>query len=144
MFKKLLLSKYFNTMKILFRTLVFLIIIGVSSCTEDTDFPIDQDELGKFIGSWSVSDNALKINYEVSIERSATNSSRIILNNFAGSGDAAEGLVAGKSIVISYQEVGQGWYVDGTGTYISESRLEFNYTLDIGGTEENRRAVFTK
>lgn len=131
-------------MKNLFRTLVFLLTIGVSSCAEDTDFPIDQDEIEKFIGSWNVSDNALKINYEVNIERSATNSSRIILNNFAGSGDAAEGLVAGKSIVISYQEVGQGWYVNGTGTYTSESRLDFSYTLDIGGTEENRRAVFTK
>jgi hypothetical protein len=131
-------------MKILFRALVLLIIIGVSSCAEDTEFPIDQDELEKFIGIWSVSDNALKINYEVNIERSATNTSKVILNNFAGSGDAAEGLVAGKSIVISYQEVGQSWYVNGTGTYVSDSRLDFNYTLDIGGNEEERRAVFTK
>jgi hypothetical protein len=131
-------------MKILFRALVLLIIIGVSSCAEDTEFPIDQDELEKFIGIWSVSDNALKINYEVNIERSATNTSKVILNNFAGSGDAAEGLVAGKSIVISYQEVGQSWYVNGTGTYVNDSRLDFNYTLDIGGNEEERRAVFTK
>jgi hypothetical protein len=131
-------------MKYLLKVFVLLLMIGVCSCAEDIEFPIDEDPLDKYVGTWGVSDNALKLNYEVSIVKSSSNSSAIILNNFAGSGDAAVGLVAGKSVVISYQEVGQSWHVNGAGTYISSSQIFFNYTLDIGGSQEDRNAVFIK
>jgi hypothetical protein len=130
-------------MKEIVKIFVLILSISLFGCTEDTDLPTDVDPVEKFLGTWNVSDNALKINYEVNIVKSTSNSSMVILNNFADSGDAAEGLVAGNSIVVSYQEVGQNWYINGNGTYTSASRLDFNYSLDIGGSQENRRAVFS-
>jgi len=130
-------------MKHIIQISVLMIVVAFFGCTKDTGIP-GSDPIDKYLGAWSVSDNALKINYEVTVDRSSSNSSMILLNNFADSGDAAEGLVVGNSVVVSYQQIGQGWFVNGTGTYISDTKVSFNYTLDIGGTEENRMAIFTK
>ncbi len=127
--------------------LVFLagLALFLGSCTEDPLDPIDgADEREKFVGVWNVSDNALKLNYEVIIELSSSNSTLVVLQNFAGSGDVASGLVVGKTLVISGQTIGDNWYVNGTGTWISTDRLNFDYFLEIGGSQENRTAVFLK
>ncbi len=129
------------------KSMIILAILSATlfSCMPDTETPIDEtDARTKFVGTWDVSDNALKINYEVTIKLSNSNSSMVLLNNFAGSGDVAVGLVAGKSIAVSYQEIGDAWYVNGTGAYTNSERLDFGYSLEISGTQENRTAIFLK
>ncbi|MCK9453221.1 MAG: hypothetical protein M0Q90_16110 [Bacteroidales bacterium] len=129
--------------------LLFLVIAlsGLSSCALDDEIDIpggDSDNRTMFLGSWSVSDNALKLNYEVTIDRDNSNSAMVVLRNFAGSGSSASGLVVGKSIVIESQRIGQNWQVNGSGSYKSDKRLDFNYTLQIGGSSEGRQAIFTR
>ena len=131
--------------------LVFMILvtglIGLSSCALDDEIDIpggDSDNRTMFLGSWNVSDNALKLNYEVTIDRDNSNSAMVVLRNFAGSGSSASGLVVGKSIVVESQRIGQNWQVNGSGSYKNDKRLDFNYTLQIGGSSEGRQAIFTR
>lgn len=122
-------------------------LVGLSSCALDDEIDIpggDSDNRTKFLGSWSVSDNALKLNYEVTIDRDNTNSAMVVLRNFAGSGSNASGLVVGNSIVIESQGIGQDWQVNGNGTYKNSNRLDFTYMLQIGGSAEDRQAIFTR
>jgi len=129
--------------KIAFFSLLLMLL--VSACALDEEIlPDGEDARDVYTGTWSVSDNALKINYVVSISKSSSNSSEVLLSNFAGSGDEAVGIVAGKTLSISSQTIGDSWMVDGTGVYKTASRLEFQYNLEIGGDSESRSAVFTK
>jgi len=136
-------------MKLTRLILLFLVtaLIGLSSCALDDEIDIpggDSDNRTMFLGSWSVSDNALKLNYEVTIDRDNSNSAMVVLRNFAGSGSSASGLVVGKSIVVESQRIGQNWQVNGSGSYKNDKRLDFNYTLQIGGSSEGRQAIFTR
>lgn len=129
-----------------FLFLFFAGALALSSCAvDDIEIPGGStDNRLKFLGTWSVSDNALKLNYEVTIDRNSSNSSEVLLHNFAGSGSTAEGLVVGSSIIVEDQVVGQNWLVSGSGSWKNEDRLEFNYAIEIGGSNENRRAIFTR
>lgn len=127
--------------------LLFTASIGLNSCALDDEIEIpggDSDSRTKFLGSWSVSDNSLKLNYEVTIDRDNSNSAMVVLRNFAGSGSSASGLVVGSTIVIESQEIRPDWQVNGNGVYKSDKRLNFNYTLQIGGSADERQAVFTR
>ncbi|MBS4056199.1 MAG: hypothetical protein KGZ82_02650 [Bacteroidales bacterium] len=123
------------------------LMLTVGGCALDDNIDIpggNDDDITKFLGTWSVTDNALKLNYEVTIERSQTNSAMVIMRNFAGSGASAQGLVAGSSIVIDQQVIGQNWFVSGNGSYVTSSRLQFTYSLTIGGENEQRSATYSK
>jgi hypothetical protein len=122
-------------------------LLTFGSCTDDDPFAVDpeQDVAEKFLGTWHVSDNAQKLNYDVVIERNTVNSnSEIILNNFAGVNGSVKGYVTDNSVVISKQQAGEGYMVEGSGSYINNGKLEFTYTLDDGIDSELRKAVFTK
>ncbi len=134
-----------------FPRLILLVLVGtllgLSSCTLDDEIDIpggDSDSRTKFLGSWSVTDNALKLNYEVTIDRDNANSAMVVLRNFAGSGSSASGLVVGSTIVVESQGIGQGWQVNGDGTYKNDERLDFTYMLQIGGSAEERQAIFSR
>lgn len=125
--------------------LSFFMLLGFTACLpDDGSIPDETDPAMAFVGNWSVSDNALKLNYEVQIIKNPQNSTEILLNNFAGSGDRAVGLVTGKTVTLFSQTLGNGWRVSGRGQYKSSSRLEFQYSLSIGGDEEQRAAIFDK
>ena len=134
-----------------FPRLILLVLVGtllgLSSCTLDDEIDIpggDSDSRTKFLGSWSVTDNALKLNYEVTIDRDNANSAMVVLRNFAGSGSSASGLVVGSTIVVESQGIGQGSQVNGGGTYKNDERLDFTYMLQIGGSAEERQAIFSR
>ncbi len=128
--------------------LVFIAVSwSISGCALDETIDIPGgtgDNLQKYLGSWSVTDNGLKLNYEVTIDRNPNNSSMVLMRNFAGSGSAASALIVGNSIIVEGQVIGQNWTVSGNGSYQSETRLTMNYSLEIGGNQEERSAVFTR
>ena len=125
--------------------LLFLVLLSFTACVpDDGNIPDETDPALAFVGNWSVSDNALKLNYEVQITKNPQNSTEILLDNFAGSGDRTVGLVTGKTVTIDNQTLGNGWKVSGSGQYKSSTRLEFQYRLIIGGDEERRTAIFLK
>jgi len=127
--------------------LFFVALIAFGGCALDDEIDIpggDTDAVTKYLGTWSVTDNALKLNYEVTIDRNTMNSSLVILRNFAGSGANADGLVVSNSLIIEGQVIGDGWTVSGTGRYIDENRINFPYSLEIGGNIESRSATFSR
>lgn len=131
----------------LFLLVLVVAMLSLNSCALDEEIDIPgggTDAVSKYLGSWSVTDNAAKLNYEVNIDRNSSNSSMVVLRNFAGSGANADGLVVSNSLIVEDQLIGAGWRVAGTGKYINEDKLSFIYTLEIGGNVENRVATFSR
>jgi len=125
--------------------MVFSIVFSLTSCELDDGVdPDDTDPVSIFLGRWMVSDNELKINYEVTIQRNPSNTSEVLLQNFAGSGSTATALVTGKTLTLISPVIGNNWQISGSGAYKNASRMEFNYRLTIGGSMENRFAMFTR
>ena len=136
-------------MKSVYASLIvlFVVLMSFGGCALDEEIDIpggSSDAILKYLGTWSVTDNAAKLNYEVTIDRSELNSSMVIIRNFAGSGARADGLVVSNSLIVEDQEIGSGWYVSGSGRYVNENLINFNYTLEIGGEIESRVATFRR
>jgi len=131
-----------NCFKFIFAVLLFLI----ASCgVDDIDGNQDNDDkVEKFLGTWNVSDQPARLNYIVAIERSPLYSDRVLLDNFADLGNKAIGLVVDNTIVIDQQDIGNGFTTEGSGNYINENKLEFEFLLDDGIDKELRRATFAK
>lgn len=130
-----------NGFKLLFVAILFLI----SSCGDFglEDDPGSDDHVTKFLGTWSVSDQPARLNYIVVISKSPVNSDQVILNNFGDLGGTAIGLVVNNTIVIDQQDIGSGFKSEGTGDYVSENKLQFEFFLDDGIDKELRKATFT-
>jgi len=129
---------------LLFNTAILLVVfLFFQSCAieDDSDY---SDPREKFIGTWNVSDQPGRINYAVSISKNPAQSTHVLLNNFADMGGSADGLVVGNRIIIDKQPIGNDFLSNGTGTYISENRLEFTFALDDGIDLEDRKAVFSR
>jgi hypothetical protein len=127
---------------VLFYTTILLVVVFLfQSCAieDDSDYSDPRD---KFIGTWNVSDQPGRINYTVNISKNPAQSANVLLNNFADMGGSADGLVVGNRIIIDKQPIGNDFLSNGTGTYISENRLEFAFVLDDGIDLEDRKAVF--
>ncbi len=140
-------KRIFSFQRLLFGFLLLLFTICVSSCSKDEGITSGSNtgDVQKFLGLWHVSDNAARLNYDVTIKRNPVNSQQIYFSNFADLNGQVTGLVVGNSIVIDKQKTGQDTdYVEGTGTYKNNSRLEFTYTLDDNIDTVVRSAVFTK
>lgn len=126
-----------------FLSFIFLLgILLIGSCAITTDE--ETDDLQKYVGVWNVVDQAAKLNYNVTITTNPSNSSEILLDNFANLGTTAIGLVIGNSVVIDNQLLGADYSVSGDGSYINSIKLEFNFDLNDGIDSEARIAVFTK
>lgn len=131
-----------NGFKLLFVALLFLI----ASCGDFgiEDNPSTDDQVAKFLGSWNVSDQPARLNYVVKIERSQINSDQVIMKNFGDLGGSAVGLVVKNNIVIDKQDIGSNFKSEGSGFYVNEKKLEFEFFLDDGIDNELRKATFTK
>ena len=129
---------------LLLQTLLVLAILFIfQSCVVEDDTPFT-DPREKFLGTWNVNDQSGRINYLVNIANDPAQSAQVILYNFADMGASASGLVVGSKIIVDKQDVGNGFLANGTGTYISSSKLEFEFLLDDGIDIEKRVAVFSK
>jgi len=125
---------------------IFLLLIfmtGIIGC-DPVDSGDDNDPREKYLGTWQVSDQPARLNYEVIIEFNPANSTEVLLKNFADFGKPVIGLVVGNSIVIDKQTVTNDFKIEGTGTYIKSSELRFDFNLDDGIDNEARKSVFTR
>ncbi len=119
---------------------VLMLAFGACAPTDDGDLnPAD-----KFIGTWSVSDQGLRLNYQVVISANPLNTAEVLLSNFADLGNTAVGLVVGNTLVLDSQSLGGNYTVSGSGSYVSDTRLTFNYQLDDGIDSESRSATFSR
>ncbi len=123
-------------------TAIVSILIMLQSCAITDNGPTD--DITKYVGTWSVSDQSARLNYSVTITANPSNSSEILLSNFADLGNTATALVVGNSVEIDNQSLGSDYTVQGSGSYISDKKLEFSFTLNDGIDTESRTATFTK
>lgn len=128
--------------KILILALVLSGLFIINSCAVASDD--NSDVIEKFFGTWSVNDQASRLNYTVTIKANPSNSAEVLLTNFADLGTTAVGLVVGSSVVIDTQSLGSEYTVSGSGSYINSNKLEFVFQLNDGIDIESRKATFTK
>lgn len=104
-------------MKKIYLILVSLIVVGLSfqSCSEDDDLLADGDVRDMFIGEWAVSDVCSKQSYRSTISYDPTNTTQVLISNFANLNETAKAIVAGLSIVVDSQDLGNGYTVSGYG-----------------------------
>lgn len=126
-------------------TLLFLTAI-VTSCAVDPDTPSggQQNDVTKFLGTWSVSDQPARLNYYVTIEQDPVYADQVYLQNFADAGGKAIGLVNGDKVILDKQSIGSGYSVSGEGQFISSTSLQFEFVLDDGIDTEPRKASYVK
>ncbi len=132
--------KYLNSLSVV---LLLIFAIGFIGC-DTTNSNNDDDPIEKYLGTWQVSDQPARLNYEVIIDPNPANSTEVLLKNFADLGGTAIGLVVGNSIIIDKQTIASGFQVEGTGSYIGSKELRFDYELDDGIDKENRKTVFSR
>ncbi len=101
------------------------------------------DIVAKYLGTWHVTDNKAKLNYDVTIERDLLYDTKIVMKNFAGLGSQIKGDVVGSAVVIDKQTIND-YTVEGTGSYSSNTLMKFSYLLSDGIDDEMRDATFTK
>lgn len=136
-----------------FRIPFFLLIVVISmvSCTLDEDLDPDTgDPRDKFIGSWSFNETPaarnVKASYSVTITADPGNSSQVLLRNFANTGynDVAYGIVTSGRITVPSQETAEGVIVEGNGDLITQTSMEWEYTIIAGGDMESFTAIANK
>ncbi len=129
-----------QTRKFVFMILTFAIFtIGCTDSNED-----DSNDAKKFIGTWNVSDNSARINYQVEIIQNPSNSYEVLLNNFADLNTYAVGLVAGGNIIIDNQSLGSDYTTSGSGSLENPNKLVISFKLSDGIDIEDRVAVFSR
>ena len=128
--------------KYMLSVVLLLSVLLLGSCAITTED--ESDDIEKYTGTWSVSDQSVRINYSVTITTNPSNSAEILINNFADLGSTAVGLVIGDSVVIDNQSLGSDYSVNGDGQYINNGKLEFSFKLKDGIDNEARVAIFTK
>jgi hypothetical protein len=127
---------------------ILFVILTIIGCTVGGDNNVNPtDPRDKFLGTWKVSETCSRMNYDVNISADPGNSAQVLLDNFANPGtgyDPAVGLITSNTITVASQIIGEGWTVNGTGTYKSDGSISWTYRLVISASEENCTAVYTK
>lgn len=130
--------------------LAFFVSLTLYNCNEnDNNNDDDEDIRTAFLGQWSVNESCSKRIYTVNISLDPTNSSRVLIDNFAdpgaGVGGPAYGFVTINRITLdpSYP-VGDDWTVSGSGILYGKDQMDWTYSLLISGNEQSCSAVYTK
>lgn len=131
--------------------LLIFILTAFVSCTIDDPAEPDTDDIrDKFLGTWRFNETPAARNvdasYTVTISYDESNSSQVILRNFANAGGnfSAYGIVTSSRITIPAQEMAPGFEVEGSGLMTSSTSMNWEYTITAGGDEESFTALATK
>ncbi len=127
--------------------LALTLVLGVIlySCTEDSIVDPGIDYREKFLGTWTVEESCIRLNYEVAIEADSTDDKRVLLYNFAFMGqefNPAYGFVSGGTVNLPQQSIGDGWEIKGSGTLQSDNTIIWTYYIEIGANGSNCQANF--
>lgn len=128
--------------------LLVLFTIGIfPACLPEDEDVTPDDPLEKFLGEWKVNETCSRLNYSVQIEPDPGNSSQVLIYNFGNPGpgyDPAVAIVTTNTITVTQQTIGEGWVVNGVGTYQSTGTISWNYSLVIGPSSYSCSAVFSR
>lgn len=137
-----------------FSLLLFFISLSIviNSCTpEETENPTPTDERDKFVGAWNCSENSSlngKSTFTVDINKSNTEKSQVILENFYNYGfnKTAIATISGNKITIPSQTFSGTNTLSGSGTLSADGKkIEYlNYVVNDGSVADTCKAVLTK
>jgi hypothetical protein len=115
-------------------TITLAIPLVFNSCSKDED----SDPTANFVGSWDVDEEytvpgwgTMTDSYSITITKSSTGSSTILISNFANIDETVTATVSGNTMTITSQSVdwdGDLVTVSGSGT-LSGSTLSFSYNI---------------
>jgi len=133
-------------------SMFFLMLVPLlNSCEPEDDLgPDTGDPRDKFLGTWSFNESPasrdIDASYSVTITYDASNSSQVLLRNFASAGGqySAYGIVTSSRITVPSQEMAPGFIVEGSGTMSSLSAMDWEYTIIAGGDQESFTAFASK
>lgn len=146
-----------SIMKTTFRFFILLTVVTgfiFSGCEPVEEEPTGSDFRDPFIGVWQfVESSSYKStdaqSYVVSISKDPSNSAQVILKNFGNPGTQdveVIGLATSNQIVVSTQNMSNGWIVKGSGKISNPAKttMTWTYSLIIAGSEEFFTATATK
>lgn len=122
---------------------ILILSIGFHSCTQEDDILGDGDARDAFIGEWSVTDACNKQTYRSVISIDENNSSHVRISNFANLGKSAEAIIAGSSIYIESQEIGNGYTVSGNGRINGEIISWTSHSFETDGSFTDCTATYS-
>ena len=105
------------------------------------------------IGQWqfveSFKKSTLNQTYLVNISQDPNNSSQVIIGNLGNPGSlniTVKGIVSSDKIVVSLQNMGNGWIIEGSGitTNVSKTSMTWTYSISAGGNKDDYTATASK
>jgi hypothetical protein len=144
-------------MKKIIRMLFFLGIFSgmlFSACEPVEEGDETSDPRDNFTGVWRITENQTKKDlkaqsYIVTITKNDADSSQVFIENFGNPGTAeisAIGVVTTNQIVVSPQNMSNGWEVEGSGkmSNVALTQMTWTYVITAGGDKEYYTATATR
>ena len=132
-----------------FALIIIFALLITGSCEDDLGL-LSDDPRDAFVGDWSVKEeNSIKSTeyYNVSIEKSASDSALVQIKNFyeIGNDASVEAVVSGGSVTIRDQTV-SGFTIQGSGDIaINDKSIDWTYTVNHNnGFTDHVTATYTK
>jgi hypothetical protein len=132
--------------KLLIVILLTGLLLQFTACIDDAADP-DQDPREAFLGKWNVEENCVRFNYEVEISPSPEHETKVLMYNFALTGDdfpPAYGFVEGARINVPSQTIGDNWKVEGFGELETNRKISWEYEIIIAGDRSDCVADYGK
>ena len=134
--------------KLIISILISIFFLSLGSCdTSDDNNPSPiPDVRDKFVGEWKVTDACSKGNYNTFITKDPSNSSRVLLQNFANSNASQPdtAIVTASSVYLYQQTNSEDWLIEGAGNYQVDGSIAWVFTLVISGSQESCTATYKK
>jgi hypothetical protein len=127
--------------------LMLVAALQISSCTDTDPNDPETNTRDQFLGTWTVDESCVRLNYEVIISADSDNETKVWLDNFAFTGPGyppAYGMVNGDQIKLPEQSIGDNWTINGIGTMQSTGKITWAYYIEIGATGSNCEAEYDK
>jgi hypothetical protein len=144
-------------MKTTFRFFLFFTLLTgffLTSCEPVDENTTGDDPRDQFVGVWQFAESGFikstdGQSYIVTISKDAGNSSQVILENFGNPGMQdviVTGIVTTNQIVVSPQNLSNGWTVEGSGKMnnANKTSMAWTYIITAGGNEDTYSATATK
>lgn len=130
----------------------FFLMLFIASCVKDSDTTPNTtgtDNRGALEGSWLCKETCTgrpTTQFTVVVKKSPQYASDILMYNFnnLGSSTFINVIVSAASFSIPMQVTASGDSITGSGSLVSSSRIELNYTIRDGIQTDQCTAVFTK
>lgn len=135
--------------------LSFLLISALVSILYSGCEPVDENTTGDprdpYVGEWGFIESFKSTegnSYIVTITKDPANSSQVIIGNLGNPGDqdiTVIGIVTSSQVVVSSQNMSNGWKIQGAGSFnnVSKTSMSWTYSITAGGNKDDYTATAT-